>query len=120
VLATIYRQPDGYRLYWRQRVDGKAKSLMRLFKRYADAKREGDRVIADLANNRAVQLSPGRAADAQNAVEELQRLYQATGKRVSIRFAVGEFCEAVKKLNGRMLGRGGGQLSVHRGHSQAG
>jgi hypothetical protein len=83
VLATIYRLPDGYRLYWRARVLGvdgklKPKSRMRLFKRYADAKREGDRMVADLAKGTSTALSPGQAADAQNAIEELQRYFQAT------------------------------------------
>jgi hypothetical protein len=31
VLATIYKQPDCYRLYWRERVDGKPKSRMKDF-----------------------------------------------------------------------------------------
>jgi len=107
VLATIYRS-DGpkphYNLYWRARVDGKPKSRMRQFKSYTDAKREGDKVVSDLVKGRASALSPGQAADAQNAFEELQRLYQATGKRVSLRFAIGEYCEVVRKLEGRTLG----------------
>jgi len=103
VLATIYKMPSGYRLYWRQRVDGKPKSQMRLFKSYADAKREGDKLVADLAKGRTITLSPGQAADARNAAEELQRLYQATGKRVSIRFAVGAYCAAVRKLGDRTM-----------------
>jgi hypothetical protein len=108
VLATIYKSTGGYRLYRSARVVGedgklKSKSRMRLFKRYADAKREGDRVVADLAKGRTTGLSPGQAADAQNAIEELQRFYQATAKRVSIRFAVGAYCEAARKLDGRTL-----------------
>ena len=103
VLATIYKTPAGYRLYWRQRVDGKRKSQMKLFGNYASAKREGDKVVTDLANGTASALSPGQAADAQNAIEELQRFYQTTGKRISIRFAVGSFCEASRKLDGRAL-----------------
>jgi len=103
VLATIYKLPNSYRLYWRARVDGKAKSRMRDYKSYAEAKREGDKVAADLAKGKATGLSPGQAADAQNAIEELQRLFQSTGKRISIRFAVGEFCEATRKLHGRTM-----------------
>jgi len=103
VLATIYKRPDCYRLYWRARIDGKPKSRMKDFKLYAEAKREGDKLIADLAKGKATGLSPGQAADAQNALEELERLYQATGKRISIRFAVGEYCEAARKLDGRTL-----------------
>jgi hypothetical protein len=103
VLATVYKTPDGYRLYWRERVNGKPKSRMKDCKNYSEAKREGDKVIADLAKGKTASLSPGQMADALNAIEELQRLYQATGKRISIRYAVGEFCEAIKKLNGRTM-----------------
>jgi len=103
VLATIYKTPAGYRLYWRQRVDGKRKSQMKLFGNYASAKREGDSVIADLAKGTATVLSPGQTADAQNAIEELQRYFQATGKRVSIRDAVGQFCANSRKLGERPL-----------------
>jgi integrase len=105
VWATIYKRPDGsYRLYWRARVDGKPKSMMKDFPGYAAAKREGDRVVADLAKGKAAGLSPGQAADAQNAFEELQRFYQATGRRVSVRFVIAEWCEAARKLGGRPLG----------------
>lgn len=92
VLATIYKRPQHpqYRLYWRARVDGKARSRMKNFAAYSEAKRAGDKVVADVAKGRASVLSPGQAADALNAVKELQRHYQATGKRLSIRFAVGE------------------------------
>ena len=103
VLATIYKRPDCYRLYWRARVDGKPKSRMKDCKSYAEAKREGDKVVSDLAKGRATGLSPGQVADAQNALEELQRFYQTTGKRISIRFAVGAYCESARKLGDRTL-----------------
>jgi integrase len=104
VLATIYKRPDGsYRLYWRARVDGRPKSLMKDYGTYAEAKREGDRKVAEISKGKAAGLSPGQAADAQNAIEELQRFYVATGKHVSIRFAVAEWCEAARKLEGRTL-----------------
>ena len=76
---------------------------MRDFKTYAEAKREGDKTVADLVKGKATGLSPGQAADALNALEELQRFYQATGKRISIRFAVGEYCENARKLGVRTL-----------------
>jgi hypothetical protein len=79
VLATIYKRPGCYRLYWRARIDGKPKSLMTDFGTYAEAKREGDKKVAELAKGKAAGLSPGQAADAQNALEELQRFYQASG-----------------------------------------
>ena len=105
VLATIYQRPDGFRLYWRARVDGKPRSRFKDFPSYSAAKREGDKVVADLAKGKASTiLSPGQAADALNAVEELQRHFQATGKRLSIRFAVGEYCELSRKLGDRSPG----------------
>jgi integrase len=103
VLATIYRLPDGYRLYWRERVDGKPKSRMKDFSTYSEVKREGDKVVAAKARGTVMALSPGQTTDAQNALEELQRFYQATGKRVSLRFAVGAYCEAARKSPGRSL-----------------
>jgi integrase len=102
-LATIYRLPDGYRLYWRERVDGKPKSRMKDFSTYSEVKREGDKVVAAKAKGTVMPLSPGQVSDAQNAFEELQRFYQATGKRVSIRFAVGVYCEAARKLGERTV-----------------
>lgn len=106
VLATIYKRPQHpqYRLYWCARVDGKARSRMKNFAAYSEAKRAGDKVVADVAKGRASVLSPGQAADPLNAVEELQRHYQATGKRLSIRFAVGEYCELSRKLGDRSPG----------------
>ena len=103
VLATIYKRPDAYRLYWRCRVDGKPVSRMKDFRTYSAAKREGDKVVASKAKGTASPLSPGQTADARNALEELQRHYQRTGKHVSLRFAVSEYCEAVGKLNGQTL-----------------
>jgi integrase len=102
-LATIYRLPSGYRLYWRVRVDGKPKSRMKDFSTYSEVKREGDKVVAAKAKGAVMPLAPGQASDAQNALEELQRFYQATGRHVSIRFAVGEYCEAARKLKGQTL-----------------
>ena len=103
VLVTIYRVGSAYRVYWRARVDGVAKSRMRDFLSYAEAKREGDKLVMDLAKGRGATLSPGQLADALNALEELHRFQQATGKKISIRYAVGEFCEAAKKLGGHTL-----------------
>ena len=39
VLARIYMRSNCYWLYWRARVDGKAKSHMQDFQTYAEAKR---------------------------------------------------------------------------------
>ncbi len=103
VLATIYKQSGGYRLYWRERVDGKPKSRMKDFPTYSEAKREGDKVVSAKAKGAVMPLSPGQTSDAMAAIEDLQRFYQATGKRISVRFAVGVYCEAARKLNGQSL-----------------
>ena len=103
MLATIYKFPDSYRLYWRARVDGKPKSRMKDFKSYAEAKREADKVVADLAKGKATGLSPGQTADTVNALEELQRFFQKTGKRISIRYAVAEYCAAARALDGHTI-----------------
>jgi integrase len=106
ILARIYKRLNCYRLYWRARVDGKPRSQMKDFQTYAEAKREGDKVVTDLAKGKSFMLSPGQLADAQTALEELQRFYQLTGKKVSIRFAIGDWCENVRKLDGRPLSEG--------------
>jgi hypothetical protein len=87
VRATIYKTSAGYRLYWRQRVDGKPKSQMMPFPTKAQARKKGKSVVADLAKGKTIALTPAQVADAQNAIEELQRLYQTTGKRAFFLFA---------------------------------
>ena len=63
VLATIYKRPDCYRVYWRLRVDGKPKSRLQDFATYSAAKRAGDKVVTDLAKGQATVLSPGQASE---------------------------------------------------------
>jgi hypothetical protein len=109
VWATIYHRPEHphYRLYWRAKVDGKPKSRMKDFAKYSDAKRAGDGVVKDLAKGReTAKLTPGQSSDALAALEGLQRFYQSTGLKVSLRAAVAEYCEQVGKLraSGHTLG----------------
>ena len=105
VLATIYKRPDFYRLYWRARADGKPRSQFQDFPTYSEAKRRGDKVVADLVKgSQAAALSPGQARDALAALERLQGFYQSTGRRVSLLAAVSEYAEAAAKLHGRTLG----------------
>jgi hypothetical protein len=104
VLATIYRRPDCYRLYWRARVDGKPRSRFKDFPTYSAAKRAADKTVTDLAKGSEVpKLTPGQASDALAAIEGLQRFYQATGRRMSLREVVGGCCEALGKLHGHTL-----------------
>jgi len=105
VLATIYKRPDCYRLYWRARVDGKPRSNFKDFPNYSGAKRAGDKTVTDLAKGSDVpKLTAGQASDAIAALEGLQRFYQSTGRRLSLRAAVADFCEASGKLHGMTLG----------------
>ena len=104
VLATIYgktaRKPS-YQLYWR--VDGKTR--IREFRTYAEAKCEGDKLVTELAKgSRVTALSPAQASDALAAFERLDTFYQSTGRRVSLRAGIAEFCEAAGKVNGQSLG----------------
>jgi integrase len=107
VLATIYgKNASGYyRLYWRVRADGKPRSRMRDFATYGEAKREGDKLVSDLAKGSQVTaLTPGQANDALAALECLRGFYGATGRKVSLLASVSEYCEAAGKLGGRTLG----------------
>ena len=105
VLATIYRRPDCYRLYWRARVDGKPRSQFKDFQTYSAARQKGDAVVADLHKGaQAARLSPAQATDALAALERVQRLFVDTGRRVSLLAGISEYCEAVGKLGARALG----------------
>jgi integrase len=103
VLATIYKQPHGYRLYWRERVDGKPKSRMKDFLTYSEAKREGDKVVAAKAKGAVMPLSPGQVSKAVAALERLDRFFLETGRRVSLLEGIEHFCAASAKLHGRSL-----------------
>ena len=105
VLATIYKRPDFYRLYWRAKVDGKSRSRFKDFSNYSTAKRAADQTVADLAKGSELpRLTPGQASDSMAALEELQRFYQATGRRLSLRATVAEHCEILRKLQGQSPG----------------
>jgi integrase len=104
VLARIYKRSDCYRLYWRARVDGKPVSRFKDFPSYSEAKRAGDKQVADLAKGKAVALSPGQESDALAALERLQRFYEATGWRVSLLASVSEYCETAEKVRRRTFG----------------
>jgi integrase len=86
-------------------MDGKPRSLFKDFATYTEAKRKGDKVVADLAKgSQAAALSPGQANDAVAALERLQAFFQSTGRRVSLLAGISEYCEAAAKLQGRTLG----------------
>jgi hypothetical protein len=105
VLATIYKRPDCYRLYWRARVDGEPRSRFKDFATYSAAKKAADKTVSELATgSQAAALSPGQASDALAALQRLQRFYEATGHRISLLGAISEYCESAGKLNRISLG----------------
>ena len=64
VLATIYKRPDCYRVYWRARVDGKPRSMFKDFGTYSEAKREGDKGLATKAEaQKWFAVKPAKAAN---------------------------------------------------------
>jgi hypothetical protein len=103
VLATIYAKTPAhpYRLYWR--VDRKTR--IREFRTYAEAKREGDKLVTELAKGSQVTaLTPKQASDALASLQRLDRFCQSTGRRVSLLAGISEYCEAAEKLRGQTLG----------------
>jgi hypothetical protein len=116
VAVTIYgkskggeRKKDGsvtqpypfYRVCWR--VAGQRR--MQSFRTYSEAKKAAEGLVRDLGSGSQVTaLTPGQASDARAALERLQGLYQATGRKVSLLVGISEYCEAIRMLNGRTLG----------------
>jgi integrase len=97
VLATIYGKTASrpYRLYWRVNRQTRIKE----FQRYGDAKREGDRLVQELAKGSQVTaLTPKQAGDAIAAFQRLDAFFQATGRRISLLAGISEYCEAAQKL----------------------
>ena len=106
VLATVYHEKGSaqYVVYGRVSVNGRRRSRLSYFRSYPDAKKAAKALVHDLAKGSQVtSLTPGQANDAIAALERLQVFFQATGKRVSLRAAVGDWCESASKLPGRTL-----------------
>jgi integrase len=115
VEVTIYgkskggeRKKDGsvtqpypfYRVCWR--VAGQRR--MQSFRTYSAAKKAAEDLVRDLGSGSQVTaLTPGQASDARAALERLQGLYQATGRKVSLLVGISEYCEAIRKLTGHTL-----------------
>lgn len=106
-LATIYGKSKAYpqyRVAWS--VQGKRR--MKAFDRYGGedgALAYAEQLVSDLAKgSQATALNSRQATDALAALERLDTLFQATGKRFSLLGAVSEFAEAVRKLGEHSLG----------------
>ena len=116
VVVTIYgkskggeRKKDGsvtqpypfYRLCWR--VAGQRR--MKSFRTYSEAMKAAEDLVRDLGSGSQVTaLTPGQASDARAALERLQGLYQATGRKVSLLAGISVFCEATLKLKEHTVG----------------
>ncbi|MCX6929651.1 MAG: hypothetical protein NT154_41515 [Verrucomicrobia bacterium] len=107
VLAKIYRPCEGrgsYRVAWT--VNGNR--MMKSFPHYGGtngALEYAEGLVGDLAKgSRVTELTPGQANDALAALEALQGLYEATGKRISLREAAVEISAAIMKLGDRTPG----------------
>jgi integrase len=104
VLAKIYGKKPHYPFY-RLAYSVNGTRRQQHFRAYAEAKRAGDKIVADLAQGSQVAaLTAAQARDALAALERLESFRQATGRRVSLLGAVSEFAESAAKLDGRTLG----------------
>ncbi|MHC1768159.1 MAG: tyrosine-type recombinase/integrase [Verrucomicrobiia bacterium] len=106
-LATIYGKSKAYpqyRVAWS--VSGKRR--MKAFDHFGGkdgALTFADTLVADLAKgSRVTSLTPDQANDALAALQRLDALRIATGKRVSLHGALSEYAEAVEQLSGLVLG----------------
>jgi integrase len=101
--ATIYGKKKAYPFYrvcWR--VNGKRQ--MRTCSTYSEAKRAAEELVKDLGQgSQLAALSAAQANQALLAFGRLQSFYQATGQRVGLADAVGQFCDAATKLGDRPL-----------------
>ena len=104
VLATVYAKKKNYPFYrLAYRINGQR--LMRHFRTYSEANREGKKLVKDLAKGSQVAaLTAAQARDALAALERLQGFYVSTGRRVSLPRGISEYCEAASKLHGRTVG----------------
>ena len=83
VRAAIYKRADGFRLYWRTRVDGEPVSRMRDFSTDSEAKREGDKIVSDLHKGVATPLSLGGSEQGgcrKRSAETILRDHRAAGQ----------------------------------------
>lgn len=104
--ATIYGKSKAYPFFRvAYHVDGKRH--MKSFAAYSGvdgARQWADKKVREVAaGSKLASLSAGQASDALAAFDRLHRLYQNTGRRVSLLAAVSEFAEATAKLGGHTL-----------------
>ena len=106
-LVTIYGKSKAYRQY-RVAWSVSGKRQMKAFAHYGGedgALKAAEKLAADLfKGSRVTALTPGQANDALAALERLDALRIATGKRLSLLAAVSDLAEALTKIGPHSLG----------------
>ncbi len=101
--ATIYRKSKSYPFY-RVAAYVHGKRHMASYPTYSAAKEAAEKLVRDIAaGSQAAALTTGQANDALAALQRLEGLYRATGRRVSLLAAASQYAEAVEKLKGHAL-----------------
>jgi integrase len=105
LLATIYGKSRSYAHYRLCYYDATRKRHMRHYRTYSEALSEAEKLVKDLAKGSpAPALTRSEANDALIALGCLGDFYRITGRRIKLADAVGQFCDAASKLQGRSLG----------------
>lgn len=96
--ARIYGKTEGYDLYRvAHYVNGRR--VTRSFASYAAAKEAAESTVRGLANGSATSaLTAGQSRDALAAFDRLDGHCRATGKRLSLNSALGEYLESLRLL----------------------
>jgi integrase len=96
--AKIYA-PAGKFAYYRVAFTTAGKRKMQTFAAYSDAKVAAERIVRDAANgSQAAALSASQSRDALAALERMDAHFKATGERISLNTAVGEYLHSKVRL----------------------
>jgi len=99
IRAKIYA-PSGKFAYYRVAYATAGKRRMQTFAAYSVAKAAAKGIVRQLAKgSQAPALSASQSRDALAAYERLDSYFKAKGKRISLNVAVGDYLDAVSKLN---------------------
>ena len=86
---------------------------MQTFATYTEAKTAGEAKAKEIHNNAAAaSLTPSQSRDALAALERLDGFFKAKGKRISLNTAVGDYLDALGKLNVPLSAAVAGYLST--------
>ena len=86
--------------YYRMAYTIAGKRQMQTFKTYSEALESAKKKAKDIHENSfAATLTGGQAKDALAALQRLEAHYKAKGQRISLNAAVGDYLEAISRLN---------------------